>query len=123
MDRFEDKYYELKRLNERLIEDKVEMEQEFKEILSHIVDEVDSAGKDKEKSGSGNLSMYKELKASGILKGKLFVNTINELEVMNDKLLLELKLLKDRYSKLEKSKLGRIQKKWWLVRKKINKFF
>lgn len=100
-----EEYEELKKLTERLIDDKKEMEEEFKEILSRVVDEVEA------REQIGELLRKKEFesfKESGFSPEKL-VNTIDEQEqTIND--------LKKKINKLENSKLGKLQKKLWGLR-------
>jgi hypothetical protein len=100
-------YEELKKLTERLIDDKKEMEKEFKEILSRVVDEVETREQIGELLSKKEFESFKE---SGFSPEKL-VNTIEEQEqTIND--------LKKKINKLENSKLGKLQKKLWGLRNK-----
>jgi hypothetical protein len=104
-----EEYEDLKRLNERLIKDKKEMEEEFKEILSHIVDEVETREQIGELLSKKEFESFKE---SGLSPEKL-IQTMKENEQMiND--------LKKKINKLENSKLGKLQKKIWDFRNKKN---
>lgn len=104
-----EEYKELKKLTERLIEDKKEMEEEFKEILSHIVAEVETREQIGELLGKKEFESFKE---SGLSPEKL-VQTINEQEQT-------INVLKKQINKLENSKLGKLQKKIWELRNKKN---
>lgn len=102
-----EEYEELIQLNERLIEDKKEMEQDFKEILSNIVEEIETREKLGELLTKKDFESYKE---AGLSVEK-FIQTNKENETM-------MKELENKLKKLENSKLGKLQKKIWEFRNK-----
>ncbi|MCP3740142.1 hypothetical protein [Rossellomorea sp. BNER] len=102
-----EEYEQLKNLTDRLIEDKKEMEEEFKEILSHVVEEVEN------REQLGELLSKKEFesfKAAGLSPEKINMTITKQEQTIND--------LKERLLKLENSKLGKLQRKIWAMRKK-----
>ncbi|MRX54306.1 hypothetical protein GJU41_10005 [Bacillus idriensis] len=102
-----EEYDALVQLSNRLIEDKKEMEEEFKEILSAITDDIEMREKIGEILGKKELESFKAMD----MKPEVIIETIKQQEAtIND--------LQARLSKLEKSKLGKLQLKYWQLRKR-----
>ncbi|MGM7721435.1 hypothetical protein [uncultured Metabacillus sp.] len=92
-----DEYERLNKLVDRLIEDKKEMETEFKQIISSILNEVEARDKAAVSDGKVSASLQEKIRQQE--------QTINDLQ--------------KRLSKLQNSKLGKLQMKYWELRKRI----
>ncbi|MEB1808291.1 MAG: hypothetical protein LPK26_13540 [Bacillaceae bacterium] len=123
MSTIEEDYKQLQQLNDRLIQDKKEMEEEFKQILLAIVEEVEN----QEEVELGEYKSYEELKVA-LLKvnsSKQKLQLQQQMIEEQDKTIEDLKgtinTLKKRISTIENTKLVKLQRKWWDLRKKFRK--
>ncbi|KKI89246.1 hypothetical protein WQ54_27180 [Bacillus sp. SA1-12] len=91
-----EEYERVNKLVDRLIEDKKEMETEFKQIISAILNEIEAKDKAVVDDGKVSASLQEKIRQQE--------QTINDLQ--------------KRLSKLQNSKLGKLQMKYWELRKR-----
>lgn len=104
----------LSQLADRLIQDKKEMEQEFKTILTAIADDVES------RENLGELISKQE--AAGLKRSGISPEMISAGQEQQKKLLEEkertISQLQTKLTKLQNSKLGKLQLKYWGLKRR-----
>ncbi|MDX8288973.1 glycosyltransferase [Metabacillus indicus] len=104
----------LSRLADRLIQDKKEMEQEFKTILTAIADDVES------RENLGELISKQEaagLKTSGISPEMISAGQEQQKKLLEEKE-RTISELQTKLTKLQNSKLGKLQLKYWGLKRR-----
>lgn len=109
-----DEFERLNKLVERLSEDKKEMEEEFKEILSSILADIESREQLGQLLSKNEVEDYK---ASGVSLEKLLTKQEEQQKQLEqrDRTIND---LKNKLTRLQKSKLGKLQMKYWEFRNK-----
>lgn len=109
-----DEFERLNKLVDRLSEDKKEMEEEFKEILSSILADIESREQLGQLLSKNEVEDYK---ASGVSLEKLLTKQEEQQKQLEqrDRTIND---LKNKLTRLQKSKLGKLQMKYWEFRNK-----
>jgi hypothetical protein len=109
-----DEYERLSQLADRLIQDKKEMEKEFKEILAAIADDIES------RENLGQLISKKE--AANLTAAGISIETISAGQEEQKKLLEQkdrtINELRTKLTRLQNSKLGKLQMKYWELKRR-----
>jgi hypothetical protein len=104
----------LSQLADRLIQDKKEMEKEFKEILAAIADDIES----RENLGQ----LIKKQEAAGLKAAGLSIESISAGQEEQKKLIEQkdrtINELRTKLTRLQNSKLGKLQMKYWELKRR-----